>query len=134
MSQNLHRVLVVGGGSIGERHARCFLQTGRAAVSLCDTREEIRCALAERYSLERTFSSLDEALDESFDLAVVATPAPLHVGMARRLVAAGAHVLIEKPLSITLDGIADLQREAAEAKRIVGVAYVYRANPALAAN
>ena len=33
----MHRVLVVGAGSIGERHLRCFLATGRARVSFALT-------------------------------------------------------------------------------------------------
>ena len=35
-------VLVIGGGSIGERHLRCFQTTGRADVSLCEINDEVR--------------------------------------------------------------------------------------------
>jgi len=32
----MHDILVIGAGSIGERHIRCFLKTGRARVSVCE--------------------------------------------------------------------------------------------------
>ena len=44
------RLLVVGLGSIGERHLRCFAATGRACVSLCELNAELRLAIAERYA------------------------------------------------------------------------------------
>ena len=36
------RVMIVGAGSIGERHVRCFLATGRAAVCFAEPREDLR--------------------------------------------------------------------------------------------
>jgi len=127
------RVLVVGGGSIGERHVRCFLATGRAAVSLCDSSAEIRDRLAARYRIEQTFATLDAALEAQADVAVVATPAPLHVPMARRLIERGANVLIEKPLSTSREGIAELVGEARRRGRVVGAAYVLRHEPGIVA-
>jgi len=129
----MHRVLVVGGGSIGERHARCFLATDRTKVSVCDTNDAVRERLAGQYPLEKTFASLDEALDARPEVVVVATPAHLHVAQARAALAAGSHVLIEKPLSTSEVGLDELERDADAAGRRVGVAYVLRHNPGLAA-
>ena len=126
-------ILIVGGGSIGERHVRCFLKTGRVRVSLCDTSDAVRKRLAEQYPLQHVCRNLDGALGESYDLAVVATPAHLHVEMARRLMDARCHVLIEKPLSTSTMGIAELMAAAKEAGRAVGVAYVLHHNPGLVA-
>jgi predicted dehydrogenase len=126
-----HRVLVVGGGSIGERHARCFLATGRAQVSVCDTSPSVRQRLAADYTLERTCASLDEALVARPEVVLVATPAQLHVAQARAALAAGAHVLIEKPLSTSEEGLDRLADEAAAAERLVGAAYVLRHHPGL---
>jgi predicted dehydrogenase len=128
-----HRVLVVGVGSIGERHVRCFAATGRARVSICEVNADLRRAVADRYSVADTFAELDAALAASPEVVVICTPAHLHVAMAGAAVAAGAHVLIEKPLSTSLDGVADLMREAEARGAVAGVAYVYRAHPALAA-
>jgi len=132
MSDARHHVLVVGAGSIGERHIRCFLATERAAVSFVEIRPELRSEIATRYPQARAYASLEEAAASGATIAVVATPAPLHVAQAMTLLESGLHVLIEKPLAVTLEGV-DALRVSAKAKgRVVAVAYVYRAHPVLA--
>ena len=54
MSSPRHRLLVIGCGSIGERHVRTFLATGRAAVVACDNRPAIREQIAQRYGVTCT--------------------------------------------------------------------------------
>ncbi|MFW6060562.1 MAG: Gfo/Idh/MocA family protein [Phycisphaeraceae bacterium] len=127
-----HRVLIIGVGSIGERHLRCFQQTGRCAPALCETNAGLREQIAQRYSVKDAYDGLDSMPLDRFDAAVICTPAPLHIPMARRLVEAGLHVLIEKPLSIGLDGIDELKQLLHEKQRVGAVAYVHRANPLLA--
>lgn len=127
------RVLVVGVGSIGERHARCFLATGRADISICELNSQLRGAVAERYGIEQSFGDLQQALAEPPDAAVICTPAHLHISMAAAAAAAGVHVLIEKPLSTSLSGVDDLRALIAARKLHAAVAYVYRAHPVLTA-
>jgi predicted dehydrogenase len=129
----LKRVLVVGVGSIGERHARCFLATNRAEVSICELNAELRRTVAERYSFKQTFDDLPLALADKPDVAVICTPAHLHIPMAQAAAEAGVHVLIEKPLSTRLDGIETLEQQFRSGKLAAGVAYVYRAHPVLTA-
>ena len=129
-----HRVLVVGAGSIGERHLRCFLATGRAAVCFAEPNRALRETVAGRYPEATPFESPDAAAAAfGVSAAVVATPAPLHVPIAATLVERGIHVLIEKPLAVAEDGVAELIQAAAARKLVAGVAYVYRAHPVLAA-
>lgn len=45
------RLLVIGCGSIGERHDRTFLATGRTGIIACDPRSEIRAHIAEKYGV-----------------------------------------------------------------------------------
>jgi predicted dehydrogenase len=127
------RLLVIGTGSIGERHVRCFGQTGRALVSICEPLAERRAEVAERYQLAAAFADLDAALESPHDAAVIATPANLHIAQAQRLAAAGCHLLIEKPLGTALDGIEALRQTIKEHSLVAAVAYVYRAHPALQA-
>lgn len=126
------RVLVVGAGSIGERHIRCLESTGRTQVSFVEINQAQRAAMAERHPLATAFGSLEQAIDHPPDVAVVATPAPLHIEQATRLVDRGVHVLIEKPLSVNLTGIDSLAERVRQKNVIAGVAYVMRAQPALA--
>lgn len=127
---NMHKLVVIGVGSIGERHARCFQATGRAAVSIVELNEALRNTIAERYSVP-AFASLEQALEAGPTVAVVAAPAHVHVPITTQLVKAGLHVLIEKPLSTSLDGIDALERLIAERGVVTGMAYVYRAFPAV---
>lgn len=127
------RVAVVGVGSIGERHVRCFAATGRAEVVACEVNPDLRRAVADRYGLARTYHTLDAALADGIDAAVIATPAHLHVQLAAAAIRAGVAVLVEKPLSTTPDGVADLCRAAVGRGVPVAVAYVYRVHPVLAA-
>jgi predicted dehydrogenase len=130
---NRKSVLIVGVGSIGERHLRCFGATGRAELSLCDVNPALRQTVAQRYGTRHAFSRIEEALAEGPDAVVICTPAHLHVPLAIAAARAGAHLLIEKPLSTTLESIDVLRQETAKRALKVAVAYVYRAHPALAA-
>jgi len=127
-----HRILIIGAGSIGERHTRTFQQTGRAELSICENNETLRKAVAERYGIARAYGDLDQALhDGRFDIGLICTPSHLHIPMATQLVKAGKHVFIEKPLSLSLDGIGELMRLIQEKGVKAAVAYTYRSHPAL---
>src|SRR5262245_37080029 len=129
----MFKVLIIGVGSIGERHLRCFQKTGRADCSLVEINDEPRRAVAERYGVRRAFADLETALADRPDVAVIATPAPLHVPIAQQLAEADVHLLIEKPLSTTLDGLDRLQKTVQERRLVAAVGYVYRSHPALSA-
>jgi predicted dehydrogenase len=125
-------ILVVGGGSIGERHVRCFQQIG-CDVALCETLDARRREVAERYHLRRAYASIAEAVaaseGEPWHGIIVATPAHLHVAHAIALATATSALLIEKPLCTQLDEVARLR--SALADKVVQVAYVLRHHPAV---
>jgi len=133
-----HHALIVGVGSIGERHLRCFQATGRATAALVETDPQRRAAVCQQHGVPG-YESIEAALDAGalgsspINLAVVATPAHLHIEQATRLASRSIHVLIEKPLSTQLDDIDRLADVATKHKVVVAVAYVYRCFPALAA-
>lgn len=129
----MKKILILGGGSIGERHLRCLLHTGRAEVSLCDVSESIRDKLAANHAIKDVYDSFEGAIENEFDGAVICTPADLHITMAASLVERGIGVLIEKPLSISLDGVESLIDQCENGNVPACVAYVSRHNPALIA-
>lgn len=131
--QARHRVLVIGAGSIGERHTRCMLATGRAQVGICEINEALCREVAGRYDLAGAFTSLEDALGQPWDAAVICTPAHTHIPIALQLAQRGVHLFIEKPLSTTTERIDELIQTVADKSLIAAVAYVYRANPILAA-
>jgi predicted dehydrogenase len=138
------RCLVIGLGSIGQRHVRNLRALCGNAVDIIAYRvrrdtplltDTLQVAAAEsvedRYGI-RSFSNLDVALAEKPDFALVCNPNSLHVPVAQALAAANCHFLIEKPLSHSLEGIDGLI-ESCERKGLVAlVAYQWRFHPLLA--
>ncbi len=125
----LKKVLVIGVGSIGERHLRCFQQTGRAEVGICELNNSLRESVARDYKVKSVFENLDSALNEKWDAAVICTPAHIHIPIAIQIAKKGIDLLIEKPLSTSLDGIDELIKTIDENQVIAVIAYVLRAHP-----
>lgn len=120
-------ILVVGGGSIGERHVRCFQDIG-CAVALCDANAARLQEIAERYNLSRTFSTVESASRESWYGVVIATPANVHADHAAVLLNSTEALLIEKPVCTRLEDAERLRSLAAG--KFIQVGYVLRHHPA----
>lgn len=123
------KVLIVGGGSIGERHLRCFQQVIDGEVVLCENHDARRAEIAQRYQLSTSHATVEEASEYQWDAVVICTPAHLHVNHSLTLLPATRSIMIEKPLSTRLDDAYKLL-EATEG-RVANVAYVNRASPAV---
>ena len=128
----MHSVLIIGCGSIGERHLRCFQRTGRARLLACDTNPALLERLAATYAVP-TVADAAAAIAGDCDAVVVCTPAPSHVPLACAALEHGRAVLIEKPLSHSLAGLDRLFQLEKSSGRAVAVAYVYHTFPVLAA-
>lgn len=98
----IDRVLVVGLGSIGQRH----LRLARELLPHADIRvlRHQECDSTPEYA-DGCFSRLEQALDFAPQIAVIASPATFHLDMARSLAQAGVHLLVEKPLAASPAGI-----------------------------
>ena len=123
------KILIIGVGSIGERHLRCFQNTGRCDISFCEVDDEVRESIAERYQIEHCFADLADAIAAGADAAVICTPADLHISMAYELAMSGIHLLIEKPLSTNTEGIEALCTLVELNSLTAGVAFVARCHP-----
>lgn len=98
------RVGVVGSGYWGSKHVRVL--HGLEAVSsvaVIDTRPDRCAAMVRQFPAVRAFSHLRDALPY-VDALVVATPPTTHVPIALEAIAAGKHVLVEKPMATTSAG------------------------------
>ena len=101
----IERVLVVGLGSIGRRH----LTLARELLPDADIRVLRRFPNAmSPPEASGVFSSLSDALAFAPQLSIVANPAPFHLPVSMALAENGSHLLVEKPLSHSSDGIAQL--------------------------
>lgn len=100
----LERVLIVGMGSIGSRHAR-LARDLMPDVRLAAWRHASGAATA---GVAATVTSLEDALAFTPQLAVIASPASKHLEAALPLADAGVHLLVEKPISESATGVAEL--------------------------
>jgi predicted dehydrogenase len=71
---------------------------------------------------------LDEALQQAYDFAIIATPSPHHIETATVLAKAGAHLFIEKPISDRLDGVDQVLAICRERQLTLLVGYPLRFN------
>jgi predicted dehydrogenase len=127
-----HSVLVIGCGSIGTRHLRCFQLTGRAAVAACDANASLLSRVAESCNVPPVPNWEEGLRSGKFTAAVVCTPAPLHVPIALCALRNNVHVLIEKPLSHEWHGVEELLEASQQSPAKAAVAYVLHQYPALA--
>ncbi len=116
------RVLIVGTGSMAANHARLFQSVPRVEVVAAVDVDEARArAFAERHGIGTSFGSLAAALDwGQFDAASNVTPDAAHHPTTMPLIAAGKHVLCEKPLAESF-ALADEMASAAEKARVVNM-------------
>jgi predicted dehydrogenase len=125
------RVAVVGCGYWGSKHVRVLhALDGVAEVSIVDSRADRLQALARNFKTAPCYAELRSALPH-VDAVVVATPPSMHVPVALEAIAAGKHVLVEKPLAPTTAGARRLIQAATEAGVILMVGHTFEYNPAV---
>lgn len=127
------RIAVVGVGKFGQMHLRAFSQMqadGKAELAAAaDVNPAAREACAQAYGVP-VFADHREMLARARpDGVAIVTPDFLHREIALDCLAAGAHVLVEKPLDLTVDGCQEIARAAADAGLLVQVDFHKRFDP-----
>lgn len=122
------RLLIVGMGSIGKRHARIARQLipGVQVVALRHTAGS-ECPT----EVDGVVTSIEDAIDFAPQLAVIASPAPAHLETAIALSDAGTNLLVEKPISLSAAGVAKLIETCALRDVHLMVGYNLRYMPSL---
>lgn len=129
------RVAVVGLGGIGRTHARCYDANPDAQlVALCDLLPERVDPVAKQYGVP-AYHDLDEMLRaEQIDAVSVATAGPEngghHYEPTMKLLAAGKHVLVEKPISNDIEQAREMVATAKQRGLLLGVDLNHRFTPA----
>lgn len=119
------RVAVVGSGYFGRFHAKHYADNPRAKlVAIVDTDEERARAVAGEFGGE--IAADYRSIIGRVDAASVAVPTPLHYAIARDLMQAGLHVLVEKPLTDSDESGRALAQLADSCKRVLQVGHIER--------
>jgi predicted dehydrogenase len=126
-----HRFLVLGCGSIGTRHARNLVELGHEVAVFDDDAERKANAAVELDIM--ALSSLEEAWASSPDAVVIATPTSSHLELAKEAARRGRSFFVEKPLSDTADGVAELVRSVRAQKLVTLVGCNMRFHPGVQA-
>jgi UDP-N-acetylglucosamine 3-dehydrogenase len=126
------RVAVIGAGVMGRNHVRVLRELGDVElVGVADANLDAACQVAEKHGT-RGYGSHQEMLERERPEAVtVAVPTNNHHAVVMDVLAAGCHVLVEKPIAATLAEADELVAAAASAGRVLAVGHIERFNPAI---
>lgn len=126
-------VAIVGTGWVAGEYIRAFEADPRTEVHAIVSREKERAhAKTEEFHLEnaRAYEHMEKMLhDPGIQIVVLATPHPLHVPQGIEAAQAGKHLVIEKPVALTLESLRQLQAAVHAAKVKTVVSFVLRWNP-----
>ncbi len=122
----MKKILIIGCGSIGERHLRCFQKSKRAEVVGCEPDAGVRNRIASDYCC-KVFGDIEAAFEAGgWDGVVICTPAHLHLRNARLFLKTEIPLLIEKPLATDLEEAELFLRDFHSKKDTLRVAYINR--------
>ena len=130
MSHSPLGVAFIGGGFMADVHSRAARAAGARIVSVTSSSPQSTRAAADRIGAERAIEDVDALLaDPAVDVVHVVTPNATHHALTARALAAGKHVVCEKPLATSVADAHDLEQRASAAGVVATVPFVYRFHP-----
>ena len=121
---------IAGTGFIGRVHARSLRLAGAELAGVAASSPESAAAAAAELGAGRAFDSADELVrDPGIDVVHICTPNHLHLPLTEAALAAGKHVICEKPLAVDASGAQRLAEAASESGLQAAVPFVYRYYP-----
>lgn len=143
MKKNEISVAVIGAGMAGRSHANGYRQANTIhgaglppirLSAIADLNVALAQEVATRYGFERAVGSWQEIADDpNIDAVSIVVGNALHREIAEAMLAAGKHVLCEKPLSATIADAEAMVTAAEKASTVAAVAYSFRRNPGIEA-
>jgi len=125
------RAGVAGVGYLGQHHARIYAELpGVTLAGIYDTNPARAAEIAAKYPGCQVFDSVD-ALGKACEVVSVVVPTNHHCATALPLLAAGCHLLIEKPLCASLEDAEKIVTAAKAAGRLVQVGHIEHFNPVM---
>ena len=120
-----YRGLVIGCGSIGERHIHNLQKIGIKDIGVYDVDKKRTKIISKKYKI-KSFFDFDSALESRPDFSIICTYPDSHIRIASNCVKANSHVFIEKPISGNITGVTRFLKFAKSHNRKIGVGYNLR--------
>jgi len=125
------QVCVVGAGYWGKNHIRTLHELG-VLGGIVETKRDLLEQFFEKYPNASTYQNLDNALENNdFSGFTVATPAETHHKIAKKIIEAGKHILIEKPLALNIKDAEELKKLANNNNVNIMVGHLLLFHPAI---
>jgi len=122
---------VIGTGYLGKFHAEKYASLPDCElIAVVDVNQDAANVVAEKYGAQ-ALSDYRELLNGSVDAVSIVVPTTLHYQVAKDFLNAGVHVLVEKPITVTVSEADQLIKLAKEHQRILQVGHLERFNPAV---
>lgn len=124
------RIGIVGGGFMGGVHTRAARSALGTITGIASSSAESAARAASAFGIGRSYGSVAELLaDDAIDIVHLCTPNTTHADLAFAAIAAGKHVICEKPLATSVADAEELVRRAEQAGLAATVPFVYRYHP-----
>lgn len=119
---NTKKVGLLGAGFISDSHAEALKATPNVEIAaVCDLSRGRAQAVADKHGIPHVFTDLDEMLKQNLDAVHILTPPDHHINMGEKILEAGTHVFLEKPMGLTSESCSGLAKLADEKKLKLGV-------------
>jgi predicted dehydrogenase len=121
------RVAVVGAGNVANgMHMPAWRNIGAEVVAVCDVNKEIAERTAKNWNIPRVYSDFENLLAEEKDALIdLCTPPATHAPLSIRAMDAGHHVILEKPMAMTIEESTKILKEYQERKDRVKLCVIH---------
>ncbi|MDR3274467.1 MAG: Gfo/Idh/MocA family oxidoreductase [Endomicrobium sp.] len=126
------RTAVIGVGSLGQHHARILGQHSNSTLEFVVDADEKRSEKIAGANKTKYLTDFNELIGK-IDAAVIAVPTPYHYKVAKPLLDASIHCLVEKPFTLSIVEAEELIQTAKSKNLVLQVGHVERFNPAVIA-
>jgi len=122
---------VIGCGDMGRTHTNILTDCpGAEPVAVCDMNPQAARSAGETFNVKSYLTHSEMLRRSDIDAVVIATPHPSHFEVAMQVLECGVHVLVEKPMAVTVREAEDMIRLAERKRLLLGVDYQHRTRPA----
>jgi len=122
---------IIGTGFIGPAHVEAARRLGFVEMlALCEANPELAKSKADKLNIPKSYGTVKEFLaDKEIEVVHNCTPNHLHFEISKQILAAGKHIISEKPLAMTTEESKELVKFAAKAGVVNAIDFNYRYYP-----